>query len=52
MVKLSLRWSREHSQNFLETLQKRLKDSKSEYFNINLYLDGCNISIDRGEINQ
>lgn len=53
MVKIKLCWSRDHIKSLIETMNNRLlKDDKSEYFDVNLYLDGCNISIERGEIKQ
>lgn len=53
MVKIELCWSREHVENMLVIMKERLaNDSKAEYFNVNLFLDGCNICIERGEIKQ
>lgn len=53
MVKLKLHWSREHVEEFSKQVyNKLLKDRESDYFSVTLYLDGCDIKIEEGEIRQ
>lgn len=53
MVKLKLHWSREHVIEFSKQIYKQLLEDKlSDYFDLTIYLDGCNIQINDGEISQ
>lgn len=53
MVKLNLHWSREHIVEFSKQIYNQLLNDKvSDYFGITIYLDGCNIQIEDGEVNQ
>lgn len=53
MVKLSVKWSREHVIEFSKSIYNQLLNDKvSDYFEVTLYLNGCNIQINEGEITQ